>query len=327
MLTTVACAQVPQPMQRRDVDHDRSNAHIVLVSGDEEYRSEEAMPQLAKILTTHHGLRCTVLFALDEDGIINPNNQHNIPGLEALAEADLMIIATRFRDLPDEQMAHIDAYLKRGGPVIGLRTATHAFRVPGEKTYAHYGNGYNGPLAAWKGGFGVAILGEQWVAHHGGHGSQSTRGIVNATRQPHPILRGIKDGDIWGPTDVYTVRNAVAETCDVLVYGQVVEGMSFDDPPAEGAKNDPMMPVAWTRTYQIPDGRVGPAFTTTMGAATDLQAEGTRRLLVNAVYWALGMADAIPEEGTKVDIVGKYEPSDFGFGSFRKGLKPADYIN
>src|SRR5438067_373298 len=77
--------------------------HIVLVSGDEEYRSEEALPQLGKILAKRHGFKCTVLFAIDpNDGTINPNVS-NIPGLQALDSADLMVIFTRFRDLPDEQ--------------------------------------------------------------------------------------------------------------------------------------------------------------------------------------------------------------------------------
>src|ERR1700680_140622 len=74
--------------------------HIVLISGDEEYRSEEALPQLGKILAKHHGFKCTVLFAIDpKTGEINPNIS-NIPGLENLQSADLMIISTRFRDLP-----------------------------------------------------------------------------------------------------------------------------------------------------------------------------------------------------------------------------------
>src|SRR5205823_5397540 len=78
--------------------------HIVLVSGDEEYRSEEALPQLGKILARQHGFRCTVLFAIDpKTGVINPTVS-NIPGLETLKSADLMIIATRFRNLPESQM-------------------------------------------------------------------------------------------------------------------------------------------------------------------------------------------------------------------------------
>src|SRR4051794_23662461 len=82
--------------------------HVVLVSGDEEYRSEEALPQLAKILAKHHGFHCTVHFAIDpKDGTINPNVRDNIPGLELLKTADLMVIFTRFRDLPDAQMKYI----------------------------------------------------------------------------------------------------------------------------------------------------------------------------------------------------------------------------
>ena len=107
---------------------------VVLISGDEEYRSEEAMPVLAGILSRHHGFDCRMVFAIDpKSGIVDPNNRSNIPGLEALADADLMFIGTRFRDLPDEQMAHIDAYLKTGRPVIGMRTATHAFNNGGDK--------------------------------------------------------------------------------------------------------------------------------------------------------------------------------------------------
>jgi len=77
--------------------------HIVLVSGDEEYRSEEALPQLGKILAKHHGFKCTVLFPIEaRRGLIDPNYNRNIPGLEALATADLMLIATRYRDLSDK---------------------------------------------------------------------------------------------------------------------------------------------------------------------------------------------------------------------------------
>src|SRR5690606_33036527 len=86
--------------------------HIVLISGDEEYRSEEALPQLGRILARHHGFKCTVLFAINpESGEIDPNYTKNIPGLEALKSADLMIMFLRFRDLPDEQMQHIVDYV------------------------------------------------------------------------------------------------------------------------------------------------------------------------------------------------------------------------
>ena len=134
--------------------------HIVLVSGDEEYRSEEALPQLGKMLAKAHGFKCTVLFAIDpQTGEISPNTRDNIPGLESLKTADLMIIATRFRDLKDEQMQLIDDYLRTGRPVIGMRTATHGFNIKGDKKWAHYGNGYRGDKEEWTDGFGRLVLG------------------------------------------------------------------------------------------------------------------------------------------------------------------------
>jgi hypothetical protein len=290
--------------------------HIVLISGDEEYRSEEALPQLGKILATHHGFTCTVLFAIDpETGEIDPNNQNNIPGLEALGEADLMVIATRFRDLPDEQMKHIVDYVESGRPVVGIRTATHAFQIPRDKTYARYGS----RSRDWDGGFGRQVLGEDWINHHGRHGRQSTRGVVADGMGQHPIVRGCED--IWGPTDVYEVRLPMLESCTPLILGQVIGGMSPDDEPVSGEKNDPVMPVAWTNSFQSESDTVR-VFTTTMGASQDLQSEGLRRLLVNACYWTLGMEEQIPDRAN-VDLVGDYRPTSFGFGGFREGVMPA----
>jgi hypothetical protein len=129
--------------------------HVVLISGDEEYRSEEALPQLAKILAKHHGFTCTVLFAIDKDGTINPKANANIPGLEHLAKADLAVFFIRFRNLPDDQMKHVADYLAAGKPVIGLRTATHAFSMA--KTSPYFAE-YHWQNA--DGGFGRKILGE-----------------------------------------------------------------------------------------------------------------------------------------------------------------------
>jgi len=294
--------------------------HVVLVSGDEEYRSEEALPQLGKILARHHGFRCTALFAIDPtDGTINPERRDNIPGLEALAKADLLIIATRFRDLPDDQMKHIVDYVESGRPVMGLRTATHAFNIPAGKTYARWG----GRSKEWDGGFGRQVLGETWISHHGRHGKESTRGLVAPGAADHPVLRGIRDGDIWGPTDVYTVRLPLPGDSKPLILGQVLEGMKTDDKPLEGAKNDPMMPVAWVRTFTGAKGQAARVFTTTMGASQDLLSEGLRRLLVNAAYWCVGLEARIPEKAN-VDLVGEYQPKPFGFGAYQKGVRPAD---
>jgi len=224
--------------------------NIVLISGDEEYRSEEALPQLAKILSKEHGFHCTVLFAIDPaTGEINPNEVKNIPGLEALDKADLMIIMTRFRDLPDEQMQHIVDYLNAGKPVIGIRTATHAFKMKADKTFGKFS--FDSKTPGFEKGFGRQVLGETWVNHHGAHGKESTRALVAPGEESNPMLRGIKSGDIWVPTDVYGVNLPLAGDSHPLLLGQVLDGMSADAKPVEGAKNNPMLPIAWTKTYNL----------------------------------------------------------------------------
>ena len=292
--------------------------HIVLVSGDEEYRSEEAYPQLGKILARRHGFKCTVLFAIDpKTGTINPDNTRNIPGLEALRSADLMFIATRFRDLPDEQMKYVAEYIDAGKPVIGMRAAVVAFRLS-SKTYERFSS----RSRTWKGGFGQHILGQTWISHHGRHGRESTRGVLAPGAKDHPIVRGCDD--VWGPTDVYTVRNPLPAGSKVLFLGQVIAGMKPTDKPVKGRKNNPMMSMAWTKTYRGAKDQVGRVFTTTMGAATDLESEGLRRLLVNAAYWCVGMEDKIPPKAN-VDLVGEFKPLPFGFRRYKKGVKPSDH--
>lgn len=293
---------------------------VVLIAGDEEYRSEEGLPQLARILSMHHGFTCTVLFPINpKDGTIDPQYVKNIPGLEALKNADLMILQTRFRDLPDEQMKYVVDYVESGKPIIGMRTATHAFKIDPGKTYTRYS--WDSKEPAWEGGFGRRVLGETWINHHGHHGQQSTRAVVAPGAQDSPIVKGCQD--VWGPTDVYAVRLPLPEGCKPVLLGEVLEGMKPGDKPVEGKQNDPMMPVAWTNSYKV-DGQAGRSFTTTMGAATDLQSEGLRRLLVNAAYWCVGMEDRISDKAD-VALVGDYHPTAFGFGKHIPGKKPADY--
>jgi hypothetical protein len=293
--------------------------HIVLISGDEEYRSEEALPQLGKIFARRHGFQCTVLFAIDPaTGEINPKVNNNIPGLDALKTADLMIIATRFRNLPEAQMQHIVDYLDTGKPILGMRTATHAFSGMKGK-FAKYNNGAGDK--DYKGGFGRQILGEQWVSHHGSHGKESTRGLLNKDEANHAILRGLKDSEIWGPTDVYGANPLKPAT--VLVWGQVLTGMKMSDEPVKGKKNDPMMPIAWTRELETAGKSSTRVFTTTMGASQDLEAAGTRRLLVNAAFWCVGLEKAITPD-LNVDVQGTYQPTRFGFNTHTKGVRPAD---
>jgi len=289
--------------------------HVVLLAGDDEYRSEELIPQLAKILAVHHGCKCTVLFAINKQtGEIDPSTQDNIPGLEALASADLMIMCLRFRDLPDDQMKHILDYTNSGRPIIALRTSTHAFNFRKHKTYAKWSFRSPDP----KGGYGREVFGETWINHYGHHKVESTRGVVAEGMEKHPIVLGCED--IWGPSDVYGLTTLHGD-CKPLIMGQVLSGMKPTDKPNPEKK---AIPVAWLKTYTGTAGKASRIFTTTMGHAGDFQSEGFRRLLVNAAYWGMGMEDKIPPR-SKVDIVGTYDPKPIGTGGFRKGLKPKNH--
>ena len=160
---------------------DGSEKHIVLIAGDEEYRTEESMPMLGKILSQQHGFKCTVLFSFGPDGAdyIDANNQAGLRGLDSLDSADLMLIGTRFRRPDEKQAAHVTAFLNAGKPVIGIRTSTHAFN----------GNGKFGSISF--GEFGRKILGEQWVSHHGGHSTGEDAG--NHRSQHHGLARVLPD--------------------------------------------------------------------------------------------------------------------------------------
>lgn len=302
--------------------------HIVFLSGDEEYRSEEGLPQLAKILAVHHGFKCTVLFSINKNGEIDPNIQNNEPGMEALASADLCIMLLRFRGWPDEQMKHFADYFLAGKPVIALRTSTHAFDYKKDAPSSY--KKFSWQSKEWPGGFGRHVLGETWISHWGNHKKEATMGIIPDAVRKHPILRGVEQ--IFGDTDVYEAAPPADAT--VLVLGQVLKGMNPTDAPADYRKktakgveqgvNDPMMPVVWTRNYTNDNGKVNKILTTTLGSATDLQSEGLRRMLVNGALWSIGLEKKIPKKA-KVDYVGEFKPTMYGFNGFKKGIKPSEH--
>ncbi len=291
--------------------------HVVFLAGDEEYRSEEGLPMLANILSQRHGFRCSVLFSVDpKTGEIDPNNRHSLPGAEALDSADAVVMLLRRRAWPEEAMSHFVKALEAGKPIIALRTSTHAFEYPAENRYREFND------------FGKEVLGEGWVNHWGRHKEEATRGVIQSTARDNPILRGV--ADIFGDTDVYEAYPS-ADSC-ILVRGQVLSGMtpaaavaSYSKRRATDGKeqdvNDPMMPIAWTRLHMNKSGKTNRIFCTTMGAATDLESEGLRRLVANAVYWGLVME--VPEQADVV-VVGPYQPTAYGFDGFRRGLRPAD---
>jgi hypothetical protein len=301
--------------------------HIVLLSGDEEYRSEECMPMLGKLLAERHGFKTTVLFSIGADGSIDPTAADSVEGIEALDTADLVIMLLRFRTWPDEKMNHFDAYLKSGKPIIALRTSTHAFNHAEGTTYAKYGWKAKAETG-WEGGFGKAILGETWVTHWGKHKKEACLAVIEEAQKEHPILRGIEE--MFADSDVYEV-DPPADAL-ILARGRVLSGMTADTPPAVYSKktvkgieqdvNAPMMPVVWLREIAHDHGAKSQVLTSTMGAATDLKSEGLRRLVVNGVYHLLGI-----EVPAKADVtpIGDYNPTMYGFDGFKTGLKVADF--
>lgn len=294
--------------------------HLVFLTGDEEYRGEEGLPMLAKILSQRHGFKCTVLFALDPDGTINPDNNKSVPHSVALDTADGIVLALRFRQWPDDAMQRFANAVARGVPLIALRTSTHAFRFPADSpsSYKAFNN------------FGRAILGENWVSHWGANRRGATRGIIEPGAESDPILRGVSE--IFGDSGVYETH-PVADA-KILARGQVLLGMKPTDAPdtvqrkkrhADGVEqgiNDPMMPIAWTRTHHNPGGKPNRVFCTTMGAASDLTNEGLRRMVINAVLWGFNLE--IPAK-TDVRYVDDFAPAPYAFKGYRRGLTPDDH--
>jgi hypothetical protein len=282
---------------------------IVMLSGDEEYRSEESLPQMGKILSQKHGFKCTVLFSQDTDGTINPNNQTQIPGMHLLASADLVVNQFRFRELPDADMEHFVRYLDSGKPMMVLRTATHAFNYERNKQspYASYS------WTAKGGGFGGKTVGETWTYHHGHHGKEATRGVIDGRNAKHPMLNGVFD--VFGPSDVYGVNPDFPKDATILMHGQVLTGMQPNDPPN---LSKPAMPLVWLRDYKGTSGHTSQILCSTIGAAADLRSEDLRRLFVNAAYSLTGLE--VPKKAD-VSPVGTFEPSMFGFNTFKKGVK------
>lgn len=296
-----------------------SGKRIVLIAADQEYRSEQSMPMMAKILSTHHGFTCTVLFAVNKKGEVDPTmpvypekgktlKEHHIPGLEHLAAADLVIFFPRLLTLPMAERELIVSYIDSGKPIIALRTANHGF-------HAALPYQINGKRVDW----GNDVLGGTFMGHHGRWHADSTRGIIVPEMKDHPILIGVSD--IWGNSDVYRTYKegtGLPAGCTTLVWGQPLMGRHHDDAP--NPKLEPL-PVAWFKHWTTSDGKTARVFHSTMGSGNDLESAGLRRLIINAAYWGTGMESAITPTRS-VDIVGTYQPLESGFDYQALGVVP-----
>jgi type 1 glutamine amidotransferase len=236
---------------------------VVFVTGDHEYSSETTMPLLAAELEKNYGMRTIVLKSSPDH-----TSEENIPGLEALKDADLAVFFLRWRRLPEDQVKLISDYLNSGKPVMGFRTTTHSFNYP---------KGH--PLEKWN-AFGEMAFGAPpgWggtAKHtHYGHTSSTDVSIIDDAAK-NPILTGVEK-NFHVPSWLYKVRpDYPAKGATWLLMGKSV------NPESKDAIDNP---VAWT--WKTAAG--GRSFMTTMGHPEDFKQESVQRLAINAIHWALG---------------------------------------
>lgn len=288
--------------------------HIVFLASDHEYRAEETCPALARILARHMGFKCTVVFGVDANGFIEAGSSR-FTGLEALEDADLFVIFARFLNPDADQMAHIESYLERGGPVVGLRTSSHAFRIPEGSEYAKYD--FRSKVEGFENGFGHQILGNTWVGHYGANHRQGTRIEVIPEQRGHVILTGVGD-TAFCFAGGYVGRAGPDFT--VLTNTQPLVSM---DPASDPDPEKGPVPSTWTRHYAAKDGTMHRVFHSTQGASQDLLDDNYRRMIINGILWAVGMEDEIKED-LDVSFVGPFQPSRFSMGGHVKQVKPSD---
>ena len=291
--------------------------HILFIASDHEYRGEETCPAIARIMAKRYGFKCTVLFGQTEDGVIKPGSS-TVPGIETIDDADMVFLFLRFLHPDDAWMEKFEGYLKRGGPVLGLRTTTHAFNGLKGK-YSHYNYNYRGE--EFVGGFGRQVLGETWnpklgAGHYGRNHKFATAMNVVPDQKDHPVMRGVKA--MHAAAGAYSARPMPDST--ILAKNQVLESMEVG--AAALADKEPQ-PCAWVREYSFDGGPKGRAFCSTQGASEDIESEGVRRMIVNATLWCMKMEEHIKADAD-VSLVGQYNPSTFNFKPSIKDARPDD---
>ena len=235
-------------------EHDKP--HILFLAGEDpsNYEAHETIPAFAQWLENNHDFRATTL--LGEGPLIG----HRFPGLEVIADADLLVIFFRRRALNAAQMGLIKDYLKSGKPLVGIRTANHAFCV-----HEHPERGMPDGFEAWW-EFVPRILG----CENRGYGPQEPGTAVAPApgMEAHPILEDVAPLEWHSKGNVYHVAPLLDEDAQVLLLGSVEETVE---------------PIAWTRRTDDSS----PVFYTSLGYPDDFTMPQFRQLLVNGIRWAL----------------------------------------
>ena len=224
---------------------------VVFISAENEYDAAGTLPEFAHELQVKYGLYCEILQGSTEK---NGRELHELAGLEALTNADLAIVFARRRALQVEQMKYFRDSMDSGKPLIGLRTASHAFDTRGSAP-----QGY----AEWP-GFDSEVLGGNYHGHHGSGPKCTVTAAAGAA--DHPILAGVKL-PLTSNGSLYKAR-PLSDSAKPLLVGTIP-----DQEPE---------PVAWTNTYK--SSRI---FYTSLGHPDDFKNESFRQLLLNAVFWVM----------------------------------------
>jgi uncharacterized protein len=287
--------------------------HIVFVTGDEEYRSEESMPMLGEILHRELGAKITVCYAMDKEGNINPNINNHIEGLEALKTADMMVVFTRWRELPKEEAQLITDFAESGKPIVGFRTATHTFKYNTDSSMMHLND-------KWA----HDVFGQQWIVHHGhfDDGNAPLTSVYAIPKTKTSIMNGVKPFNAY--SWLYHVNGGdwkINPDCKPFLEGKSLRSKHEQEGKLD--KYPITQPVAWTKNYKGKSGKTARVFFTTLGHPYDFKDVSMRKLALNGIYWALGLEKKIPKQGVNADLVSTYNPNNSGFGEkFKKGLKP-----
>jgi type 1 glutamine amidotransferase len=249
-ILTLTCAAAPESTSS-------NGPHVVILIGEDEYLTWETLPTFANTELRPHHYNVQIVHQ-------DPNDKHRFPGLvEALSDADLLMLSVRRRALPKEQLAAIRAHLDAGKPLIGIRTASHAFEVRGADKTAL---ARDSTRTEWT-SFDPDVLGGNYTGHFGSGITTVIRPVPHAAG--HPILDGLKFDDFTSEASLYRT-SPLARDATPLLLGEI--------------PGDRVEPVAWTHRYGPRRARI---FYTSLGHPADFANPHFRRLLLNAIEWSL----------------------------------------
>ncbi len=230
---------------------DDRRPHVALLISEDEYRTDATLPAFASASLNPDYF---VTYVLSPEG-----GAGDLPGVGILDRADVAVVSVRRRALPGDQLGAIRRFVASGRPIVGLRTANHAFAARAGAVVAP-------GREAWP-GFDAEVWGGHYQGHHGA-GPAATLAEAPGV-SAHPILAGVDLAGLVGHGSLYKVGPLAGTTTPLLVG-------SIPGRPAE--------PVAWVNAPASGNR----AFYTSLGHPDDFASPAFNRLLRNAIDWAAG---------------------------------------